>query len=332
MLEVLDPGPLDTIQDRGRWAARDQGVPRSGACDLWSLAVVQRLLGAPPDAAVLEMALGGPTLAVRRTCVVAIAGAELGARVPEEERAIQAGTAQLVHAGTRIVFDPARAGRKGIRAYLGLAGGIDVPTVLGSRSTCLAGAFGGLAGRALRGGDLLTPMRPTDLEAAGRRWPSGGPQPLRSHRIGLLPGPPTLAGPVPDALDALVSSEWRVGPAADRTGIRLAGPSIPVDGRLAGRLVSRGVVPGALQVLPDGSPVVLLADGPTVGGYPVPAVVAQADLPWLGQLGPGDRVRFRAISLEAARAAARAQARALDRLTERSAAAVSWDLLPDVAG
>src|SRR5574337_389039 len=212
MIEVITPGLLDTVQDRGRGQAADLGVPRSGACDGWALAVVQRLLGDPAPTAALELTGSGPTLAVRRTCVVALAGAELGAHVPEEGRPLPVGSVHLVHGGTRIIFETLPAGgprprpRRGLRAYLGLAGGIDVPEVLGSRSTCLAGAFGGLDGRALRAGDVLRPARPDDLDPAGRRWPAGGPDPTRARPLRLLPGPASLAQPVPATRAALAEA------------------------------------------------------------------------------------------------------------------------------
>ncbi|MGH2466734.1 MAG: biotin-dependent carboxyltransferase family protein [Candidatus Limnocylindrales bacterium] len=332
MLEVLLPGLLDTVQDGGRPEARDLGVPLSGACDPWSLAVANRLLDNPPDAAALEMTAAGPTLAVRRACVLALAGAELGAQVPEEGRTLPVGTAQLVHAGTHISFDPDRAAGRGLRAYLALAGGIDVPIVLGSRSTCLAGGFGGLEGRQLRGGDRLAPVHPDDLTAAGRCWPAGGPDPTMPQAIRLLPGPPTLGAPVPAGLRMLLAARWQVGAAADRMGLRLVGPPIALDVAASGSLVSGGVLPGAVQVLPDGSPVVLLADGQTVGGYPVPAVVAGADLPWLGQLRPGDPVRFRPTSVAAARRATHLRGQALAALAAHLRREAAWDLLADATG
>ncbi|HEX5467319.1 MAG TPA: biotin-dependent carboxyltransferase family protein [Candidatus Limnocylindrales bacterium] len=331
MLEVLASGLLDTVQDGGRPGARDLGVPVSGACDAWSLAVADRLLGNEPDAAALEITALGPTLAVRQTCVLALAGAELGASVPEEGRALPVGTSQLVHAGTRIVFAGPRGGR-GLRTYLALAGGIDVPLVLGSRSTCLAGSFGGLDGGPLQTGDVLRPLRPDDLTAAGRRWPGGGFDPTARRALRLLPGPSTLSAACPGAYEALVATAWRVSGSADRMGLRLAGPPLAVDAAAAGMLVSRGVLPGTVQILPDGSPLVLLADAQTVGGYPVAGIVPAADLPLLGQLRPGDPLRFRAATAAMARAASRRQARGFAALRSRLERGTSWDLLADAAG
>jgi biotin-dependent carboxylase-like uncharacterized protein len=197
------------------------------------------------------------------------------------------------------------AARAGLRGYLALPGGIAVEAVLGSASTCLAGAFGGLGGRALCPGDVLLPDRAPGAAIAGRGWPSGGFDPLDAAPIALVP---TIdpAGVHGGALDELLAATWSVSAHSDRTGLRLSGPSLPSDPR-AGSLLSRGVVPGAVQLPPGGEPIVLLADGPTVGGYPVLAVVASADLARLAQRGPGDEVRFVAVTVSEAQARWRAQ-------------------------
>jgi allophanate hydrolase subunit 2 len=165
MLEVVEPGLLATVQDGGRPASTDLGVPVGGACDPWSLAVANLVLGNPPFAAALEMTLIGPELRVLRRCVVGLAGADLGAHVVEEGRPIAPGTAHLVHPGTRIAFDGGgRAPGDGARAYLAVVGGIDVPSILGSRGTSLAGRFGGI--------DVaLTTSRPrVEPGRTGSRW------------------------------------------------------------------------------------------------------------------------------------------------------------------
>jgi biotin-dependent carboxylase-like uncharacterized protein len=301
-LEVVEPGVLSTIQDGGRPGYLDQGVPRSGAADAWSLGVANLLLGNRADAAALEMTLLGPVLAVRATGIVAIAGADLAAEIPEEGRALSPGASYLVRAGTTLRFAAARAGMRG---YLALPGGIAVEAVLGSASTCLAGGFGGTGGRALRRGDVLLPDGSLGTALAGRGWPSGGFDPLEATPVALIP---TIdpAGVHRDALAALLAATWSVSPHSDRTGLRLSGPALPSDPQ-AGSLVSRGVVPGALQLPPGGEPIVLLVDGPTVGGYPVLAVVASADVARLAQRGPGDEVRFVAVTVSEGQARWRAQ-------------------------
>ena len=316
MLEVLDPGLLSTVQDGGRPDLAHLGVPPGGACDPWGLAAANLLAGNAPDASALEMTVAGPALAVRATCVVALGGADLGARVEEEERPLRPGTAYLLRTGTRLVFEGGSG--RGARAYLALAGGIAVPRILGSASTCLAGGFGGIEGRPLRAGDRLVPERPGDLAAAGRSWPADVPlgpphDPDLATPVHVVPGPHAGRFP-PGALEALLGTGWEVDPRSDRTGLRLAGPPLPGAG--GGELVSLPMTWGAVQVPPDGRPIVLLADHPTVGGYPVIAVAIRADRPLLGQLRPGDEVRFELTAIDRAQAAARAEQALLGRGVE----------------
>lgn len=330
MLEVVEGGPLTTVQDAGRPGHADLGVPVGGACDEWSLAAANLLQGNAPGAPALEVTLGGLVLVARTTCTVALAGADLAALVPEEGRTLAPLRVHLLRAGMHLRFAERRSGA---RAYLALRGGIAVPRVLESASTCLPGGFGGLDGRPLLPGDRLIAVGPERLDQAGRRWPGAIDPPA--------PQPPPVAlhvvdGPhasrfAPAALDALLGQVWEVGPASDRTGIRLVGDAL--EGLAPqGELVSAGTVWGAMQVPPDGSPIVLLADAPTVGGYRVPAVVIRADLPALGQLAPGDRVRFSRITIEQAQERYRSQRRALERAAALLSEADRWDELTDRAG
>jgi biotin-dependent carboxylase-like uncharacterized protein len=312
MLQVTEAGLETTIQDGRPRQLAHLGVPPGGASDGWSLAVANLLAGNQPDDAALEITIVGPRFAALRTCVVAIAGADLGAHVPEEGRRLAPGASYLLHVGTSLQFDGGTGGTGGARAYLAIAGSFDVPEVLGSRGTCLPGRFGGLEGRALRAGDVLAPMRAWDVSMAGRAWPDRTWRPVRGP-IRLLPGPPTLSAPAKDAFEVLVTTTWQVAAASNRVGIRLEGPSIEVDPETAGRLVSRGTVPGAVQIVPGGQPIILFVDAPTAGGYPIGGVVATADLPLVGQLGPGDRLEFVKASLDDARAALASQRRSLDR-------------------
>lgn len=316
MLEVLETGLLDTIQDAGRPDLAPLGVPPGGACDPWGLAVANALAGNAPDAPALEMTVAGPSLLAQAACVVALAGADLGGRLVGEGRPLAPGTAHLVRAGDRLVFAGGDGG--GARAYLALAGGIDVPRVLGSASTCLAGGFGGIEGRPLRAGDRLVPARAGDLSAAGRRWPAAVPlgpphDPDLASPVRVVPGPHADRF-APGTLETLLATAWEVDPRSDRTGLRLTGPPLP--GADTGELVSLPMTWGAVQVPPDGRPIVLLADHPTVGGYPVLAVAVRADRPLLGQLCPGDPVRFELTSIDRARTAARAEHALLGRGVE----------------
>lgn len=293
MLEVIGAGVLSTIQDRGRDASR-LGVPRGGACDRTALSALQLLV---EGSAAVEMTLLGATFAVRETCVIGLAGADFGGEFVEEGRPVRPGTTVLAREGVTLRFG---ATLDGARAYLSLAGGIDVPEVLGSRSTCLAGGFGGLDGRSLREGDILRALAPERLDLAGRRWPgtaSGAlPEPdVSPVRVVLGPHVSDIA---PRALDGLLGTVWTVDPRSDRMGLRLDGA--PISGVAAGELLSLPMVEGAVQLPPSGTPIVLLADHQTVGGYPVPLVVTSVDLPRLAQLRPGDRVRFEGVTLDEA--------------------------------
>lgn len=299
MLEALSPGLSSIVVDAGRPAGRHLGVPVGGACDSLALRVLESLVDGPRGTtAALEMTLTGASFGVLENCVVAITGAEMEARVPEERRDLSLGACSQLRAGTTVLLGTTL---DGARTYLSMAGGLDVPLVMGSRSTCLAGGFGGIDGRALRAGDRLRPIRPGDVALAGRRWPG--------HHSGVASGPEraplrVVAGPhagrfEPGFLDRLADAEWTVSARSDRVGLRLEGPDL---GRSHGQLTSLPMVWGAIQVPSDGRPICLLADHQTVGGYPVPAVVAALDRPSLGQLRPGDAIRFQVISFEEARA------------------------------
>ena len=326
-LEVLDGGLATTVQDGGRPEWSHLGVPRSGACDPWSLAIANLLVGAEPTAAALEMTLVGPTLVARRSTVIGLAGADLGGRVVGGRR-LTAGQSHRIGAGDTITFPGGGPDRRA-RAYLALPGGIDVPEILGSRSTCLAAGFGGIEGRPLRAGDIV---RARDEEAAPDGmpadgdlvWPADPDIPTSGEAILRI-----LPGPVP-GIDAIVAGPWRVGPEADRVGLRLDGGRLP-DG-IAGETISHGLSWGAIQVPPDGRPILLGADHQTTGGYPVVAVVISADRPVIGQLRPGDELRFEAIDREEALAALRRQQAALAVGAAALRDGARWDALARSAG
>lgn len=287
MLEVVDAGLLTTVQDAGRRGHARLGVPVSGACDLLSLRIANVLAGNDPDEAALELTVVGGTYRALETVTLGLAGADLGAIEVASGRPIDPGTSLRLAPGDAISLPGRRPGR----AYLALAGGIDVPAVLGSRSTCLVAGFGGFAGRPLAPGDRV----PARARAGGsiesdavRTWPGAHAPPV-DRAIRVLPGPHLDVLP-PNALAALADGEWSVGAASDRIGLRLDGPRI---GGGPGELRSHGLTAGAIQLTPSGRPLALLADHQVTGGYPIVAVVATADLPILGQAVPGTRLTFR---------------------------------------
>jgi biotin-dependent carboxylase-like uncharacterized protein len=340
LLEVVEPGLLTTIQDAGRPGYAHLGVPVSGACDPWGLAQANLLLGNEPGAAAIEVTLEGPTMRVLVDAAIAIGGADLGARVPEEFRDLSPGGAHRLRAGTTVRFDAGgRADTStGMRAYVALPGGVDVPNVFGSSATYLAGGFGGLEGRAMRAGDRIGAIGQGGLDAAGRTWPVRvGPSPYETGPLRVVRGPHAhLLNS--NEVEELLGGNWRVQPESDRSGVRLvAGADRPdVDrtrrARPTPEIVSLPMAWGAVQVPPDGRPILLLADYQTVGGYPVAAVVIRADWPRLGQLAPGSPVRFELVDIADAQRAWREQQAVVDAAAAILRSTDSWDTLADAAG
>jgi KipI family sensor histidine kinase inhibitor len=292
-VEVLQPGPLATVQDRGRLGFGHLGVPRSGAADGASLRLANALVGNDDGCAGLEVTLGRLALRFDSFAVAAVTGAPVPLRLisPDGQvREPEAGAALEVEAGSCLrLGSPAG----GLRSYVAVDGGFDVTATLGSRSS---DALSGLGPPPLRAGDVLPlgPARP----AGGPAGP--GPAALASRSRVPEPGAKielrAIAGPrqdwfTPAALDALASGSYQVTTASNRTGLRLEGPALR-RASLA-ELPSEGVATGSLQVTHEGQPILLLADHPTTGGYPVIAVVRAADIGRAAQLRPGQQVRFR---------------------------------------
>jgi biotin-dependent carboxylase-like uncharacterized protein len=300
-LLVLHGGVLTTVQDLGRVQSRRFGVPQSGAIDPIALAAANRLLDNPPGAAALEITAGGAVFELLAPTLLAVTGGDLGALIDDEPLPLW--TAVFARRGAQIRFAGRRQGW-GARSYLAVAGGFDLPPVLGSRSTYLAGGFGGLDGRALRPGDRLTSPGPHEpLPLAGRCCPPERRPAYRAEPVlRLLPGP-HLHRFVPDALERLLSAPYVIGSSANRMGYRLEGPILPYAAPCS--LPSLGVLPGVIQVPPDGNPILLMADAQSTGGYPIIGVVIEPDLALAAQLLPGDRLRFQGTSLEDALAARR---------------------------
>jgi biotin-dependent carboxylase-like uncharacterized protein len=281
VLIVLATGPLATVQDRGRagWAA--VGVPASGAADRVAADLANRLVGNRAEAATVEVTAGGLRVRAARTVLVAVTGAP--APVTVDGRAAPANAPLTLPAGAELAMG---APPVGLRSYLAVRGGIDVPPVLGSRSTDLLSGLGPgrlAAGDRLPVGDLVADEPVVDV--APVRGPTARPV------LRVLPGP-RRDWLTPAAWALLVDAEWTVSADSNRVGLRLTGPRLERAG--AGELPSEGLVPGAVQVPPDGAPVLFLTDHPVTGGYPVLAVVVTADLPVAAQLRPGDPLRFRA--------------------------------------
>ncbi|MFZ4155371.1 biotin-dependent carboxyltransferase family protein [Streptomyces pseudogriseolus] len=281
-LAVVRAGALTTVQDRGRPGHAHLGVPRSGALDGPAAALANRLAGNPADAAVLETTLNGCALRPRSPVVVAVTGAPCPVTV--DGRPVAWGAPVPVRAGS--VLDVGAA-TSGVRAYVAVSGGIAVDPVLGSRSTDL---LSGLGPAPLTDGAVLPLGTPEGLPA--RLDVSPQPAPPAELVLRVTPGPRDEWF-TPEALRVLTSGTYRVSPASNRIGLRTTGPAL--ERARPEELPSEGVVLGAVQVPPDGRPVVFLADHPTTGGYPVIAVVHPTALPAAAQATPGTPVRFVAV-------------------------------------
>ncbi|MCC9310176.1 biotin-dependent carboxyltransferase family protein [Kitasatospora sp. RB6PN24] len=278
-LLVARAGPLTTVQDHGRHGTAHLGVPRAGALDRPAYLAANRLVGNAPEAAVLETTVGGVAVTANGgPLLLAVTGAP--ARITVDGRPAAWGAPVFLPAGATLDVGPADAG---VRSYLSVAGGLLPPPVLGSRST-----------------DLLAHLGPPPLRD-GDRLPVGTTHGPPATELVPLPAMPTelvlrlLPGPRadwlrPGSLVALARSRYRVAGASNRIALRTEGPAL-IRSR-HGELESEGMVLGAVQVPPDGQPVVFLADHPTTGGYPVIGVVPEADLPAAAQARPGTPVRF----------------------------------------
>ncbi len=288
MIRVLDPGPQTTVQDLGRPGHLRYGIPPSGPIDRAAFVVANRLVGNPDGAAGLECTVMGPRFEVETACAIAVTGAEMPVAVNSAEAS--AWTTLPLKAGDVVKLGAARAG---VRAYVALSGGIDVPLVLGSRATYLRGRLGGLGGRALRKDDRLA-LFPASLPSirratAAARIDLGAPPQIR---VVLGPQADRFTS---DGIAALVGGEYEMLPQSDRMGARLKGPRIA---HARGHdIISDGIALGSIQVPGDGQPIALLVDRQSTGGYTKIATICSFDIGRLGQVKPGQRVRFRAIEL-----------------------------------
>jgi urea carboxylase len=312
-VDVVDGGTQTTIQDYpGRLGHWDVGVPPSGPMDALSFRLANRLVGNPPSAAGLECTLVGPTLRFNVAVTLALVGADMQAKVDGVAAPRQ--QAFELPAGAELRLGPVSG--PGSRAYLAIRGGLDVPLYLESRATFTLGQFGGHGGRALRAGDVLhvgteTPIAPP----ATAPLPAAiAPEVTETWEIEVLHGPHSAPDFfTPEDITDLFAAEWRVHYNSSRTGVRLIGPKprwARRDGGEAGlhpsNIHDNAYAVGTIDFTGD-MPVILGPDGPSLGGFVCPATIVSADLWKVGQLKAGDRVRFRAVSLDEARALERRQ-------------------------
>ena len=319
MIDVIRAGMLSSVQDLGRAGYRDLGVSSGGALDALSLEIGNRIVGNKPDAAGIELTLGPATLRFTRATRVAITGTDFAATL--DDKPVYSWWSLPVQAGQELTL---RGARHGMRGYVCVAGGIDVLPMLGSRSTDLGAGFGGLGGRALRDGDRLPVGVPQvrkghALSSAEPAFGVKAPawckfvhvdEPIRrgKHTAGNSWSLPirVLRGPEYETFTKTAqrdfwNEEWTITPNSNRMGFRLAGTVLERTDKAD--LLSHAVLPGTIQVPPNGQPIVLMGDAQTTGGYPKIASVIKADLWKLAQARLNGGVRFIETTMDAARQA-----------------------------
>jgi biotin-dependent carboxylase-like uncharacterized protein len=313
MIEVVKPGLSTTVQDAGREGYYDVGIPPSGALDQFSLAAANLLVGNDAGAAALECAYLGPELRFGEAAVVSVTGAELAPRMDGDERPLW--EAFEVPAGATLSFAHLRGGA---RAYIAVGGGIDVPELLGSRSTYALGSLGGLEGRPLATGDSL-PV------GSGGRACGSVPEGLRPSFATELEIRVVMG--LYDHLltdDTFQSSEWTLTPTADRVGFRYKGPKIPLvereqpfgAGSDPSNIVDAPYPIGSIQIPGGVEPIILHRDAVSGGGYAMIATVISADMDAVAQSAPGAKTRFVPVTLEDALAARAERRRRLEKVRE----------------
>lgn len=298
---VLRPGLLMTVQDPGRHGHQHVGLCPGGAMDVVSLTIANALVGNAHDAAAIEITVLGPDLEFARDTLVALAGADFEATIPVNRPV-------LLAAGARLSITRAL---RGARAYLAVAGGIEVPSVLGSRSTYIPGRFGGFEGRVLKRGDRL-PLVEDSAELSRTRF--AALKHKRDHSVRWSVPPPTVPDREPIVLHAIEGEHfayfdatmqrtffdtvWKIGPESNRMGFRLTGATLTLAS--TEEILSGPTTLGSVQVPANGVPIALMADHQTTGGYPRIAEIASADVPRLAQLGPNGTLHFARCGLDMA--------------------------------
>lgn len=309
-IQVLRAGLLTSIQDLGRRGYQKYGVIVSGGMDTYSLRIANLLVGNDEGEGALEITLLGPSLQVEKNTLLAITGGNLSPTI--NGRPVPMWRPVYVQQDSILQFGPCKSG---CRSYLAVAGGYDIPAVMGSKSTYLRAEIGGFQGRALQKGDVLAVSAPGGSAAQfvrhflGKRagdpfvstlWYAGEnhiPQDIGNITIRITRGI-QFERFTAESRQQLVECPFQVKPQSDRMGYRLAGPVLTLDKPL--EMISEAVTFGTVQVPPDGNPIILLADRQTAGGYPKIAQMAVADLPVIAQVRPGSRIRFQEISLQEA--------------------------------
>ncbi len=295
ILEILSPGALTTVQDLGRYGYGRYGVAPSGALDSFSLRIANLLVGNREDQAGLEIMLLGPRIKILTDIAIAVTGGNL---VPQRNnQPIEMWRAHGLKKDDILSF---KTPLSGFRAYLAVGGGIGVPSVMNSRSTNLPSGLGGFQGRPIKENDiLLSELACVNPDVAGRTFNSDWiPHYPKKWTLRVIWGPQDDHFPE-DSRKLFLSAAYIMSSESDRTGIRLEGAAIDRKPDIEESIISEGVISGSIQIPGDGKPIIILGETVT-GGYRKIATVISADLPYLGQIKPGDEIRFKVVSHESA--------------------------------
>jgi biotin-dependent carboxylase-like uncharacterized protein len=292
MFSVINPGAYTSVQDRGRFGFQQMGIPITGVLDFFAYEVANLIVGNSPQSAVLEITLTGPALEVRSKADVAVTGADIGITLNGVE--IECWRSFRVTPGDKLEIHQVK---KGCRAYLAVTGGIEVPVIMGSRSTYVGGKIGGFNGRHLKQGDILKSNSKPLLQKQHHLPTKFLPEYPSEIRLRTVLGPQDEY--FSQSIDNLFASKFMVSPKADRMGYRLLGPKIALDNDKPKSIVSEPSMPGGVQIPPDEQPIILLVEQ-TVGGYAKIVTVVSSDISKVAQATPGDSIQFKKVDLTTA--------------------------------
>ena len=309
VFEIKKSGPMTTVQDMGRYGYQKFGMPVAGAMDSFSFKMANLLLGDDQNNAVLEFTFQGPEIEFKEDSIISITGANAQPQINGRNASMW--RSLYVKKGNLLSFSGLGSG---FRGYIAVKGGINVPKVMGSRSTYLRGSLGGYNGRRLKEGDILETAFSVDKPSFRERYlPDSYIPQYNDKKIRVIMGPQddhfTEKG-----IRQFLSEEYRISSQADRMGYRLEGPAI--EHKESADIISDGIVPGAIQVPGHGRPIIMLADRQTTGGYTKIATVVSVDLCKLVQMKPGRKIRFEMISIEKAHKLLEEQNKTFDKIKE----------------
>lgn len=303
-IKIINAGMLSTIQDGGRFGVMKYGFTQSGAMDSKAMSTANILVGNEPECAVIETTLLGITAEFTENTVIALSGGDFSAAI--NGTPIKRNKAYAVNAGDTLAMSYAKSG---VRGYLAVSGGFDVPEVMGSRSTNLKSQIGGFFGRKLAAGDIINTFAPIITDTTGRELPEETYE--NSITLRAVLGPQDYMFTDED-INTFFSCEYKITQQADRMGIRLDGE--PLKGKGSMDIVSDGIVFGSVQVPKNGMPIILAADRQTTGGYAKIATIISADRHLIAQARPGGTVKFAQVSVKEAQKIAKQEQKALKKL------------------